>query len=231
MSLQRRPLTKKGKKKQVPKLTPKNKMLALIQSSRGLYNRRPRERFLVVANFKFVLNNATLINPFCYAYFNLSNPLKSNGGAPTSVSYWSQLIVDWRKFLIFEIYSDVWIESQETFGTIAGMGPVNFLPPNTVAQSLISFAMPQTEVTMMSGVGSPNKTHLTRYVSLNDYGGFDPKNSEDAHWGGISPAADPVDNMYMSLLVDTNGVASVSGLLVNVRLYFHGIAAEINQSF
>jgi len=230
MSTRKRPLLKKVQKKPKNKFSWRNFLLNCLRSKRGLFQLKPRTKFVCTATFDITLNNATVLVPFCYAYLNLSNPLKSDGGAATTVMYLTSVALNYRKFLIIAILAELFIASQEAYATVCNLSPCNFLPPNTVAQAQLSSAEIQTQTNMMSGVGSPNKIRLESFVDLVDFGGFDPKNSEDSHWGGLSPPADPVDNMYMHLSVDTNGAASVSGLFAHVKLHFLGIAAELNEN-
>jgi len=229
MSQRRGPARRYAKAK--PKETMEKKIERIILSNvRGFLNMKPREKFLVVADFKTVLNNATLLIPYCFAYINFSNPLKANGGAATNVWQWSTLMGKKRKFLIEGAKATIDFEAQENFGQIPFQGPSNYQPPNTVAQAILTLCQPQTKTQMLGPVGSPNVKRLITYIDIAGYGGFNPRNSEDAHWGGLNPAADPSDNMYLHYGIDTNGLASVSGNIAHVRVVFYGVAAEFNDS-
>jgi len=226
--MQRRKNANPKKRKQLPL----NEFMKSLQTRRrGFFNLKPRQRFHVTTDFRILLNNATVLSPYSYAYLNVSNPVKSNGGAATQVFMWSILTAMMRKYLITHVLVEMDIENQETFATIPALGAVNYLPPNTVAQAQLTLNQPQTIVRMISGVGSPNRTKISLAIDLQSYGGFNPKNSEDAHWGGLTPVLDPADNMYAHICVDTGGVANVAALLVNVRIGFFGIAAEFNETF
>jgi len=228
--MQRRKNNVSKRNKKIVKRKPLHEFMhGLLKSSRG-FLMKSRQKFFVIADFKFVAGGATVLLPYTYNYINLSNPLKANGGAATNVWYWSVVSALMRKYLITHIIVQADLESQELFGTIPFLGPANYLPANTVVEAQTTIQSPLTVTKIMAGVGSMNRAHLEISVDLLKLGGFDPLNSEDVHWGGLNPVADPGDNMYATLIVDTNGAASASGILVNVRVGFYGIAAEMGKS-
>jgi len=192
---------------------------------------KPVQRFVVVADFKFVMNGATVGTPYSLAYLHSTSPTKANNGAATTVSMWTTVLTAlMRKFLVTHIKIEIEVVSQETYPTILYLSPVNFQPPSTIAEAQLSIIQPHTRKHELAGVGSPNKVRLDLDIDLHQYGGFRPRGAEDSHWGGLNPASDPVDNMYAHIILDTNGVASVAGALATVRMSFIGLAAELNQN-
>jgi len=206
-------------------------MHGLFAAPRGYFNMHPRQKFFVVADSTLVLNNAVAGDLYDYAYLNLSNPIKCFNGGATSVWQWSILGGLMRKYIVTHAIVILDVVNQETTGVTVALGPVDYLPPNNTAQAKLTLAQPQTQVKVAAGVGSINKIRLEIAVDFSNYGGFNPLNAEDLHWGGLNPAADPFDNIYAHVCVDTGGVASVNGLFTNIRVGFFGIAAEFNESF
>jgi len=194
----------------------------------GLVTLAPRERFKVITVFNDVLNNASLVLPYAFAYVDLSTPLKANGGAATVVPYWSILTALCRKFFVEKTSVVVEFVNQETFGVDAFICPINFLPAQSIVQGRACLSNVRAKKRLISGVGSPNRCTLKSTQSVRNFGGFTPRTVEDPHWGNTDGSSDPTDKLYLEIGADTNGSASVAGILVSVKLIIYGWIAEPN---
>jgi len=179
-----------------------------------------RETVKLRTVFNDVINNATLAIPYGYAYVNLTNPLKSNGGAATIVPFWTEQQGRQRKYRVFKTRVSVSAVNQEAFGVDFGIVAMNSLLVQTVANCKSSLSNIRCRKKLVSGVGSPNRCDLRSQQSITDFAGFYTRGAEDNYVGLTDGSADPTDNIYLMIIADTNGAASVSGILVSVTVEF-----------
>jgi len=206
----------------------RNQMHDRLTHPRGLISLRTREDFLISANYNIVLVNATLAIPYTYAYLNLSSPtLLNSGSAPTSLNGWNLLSLLMRKYVSFNMLVRIDYDHEETFGVEMFACPVNFIPTATIAEAQASLSNPRCVKQITTN--KLDRGRLTVVTGLWEFGGFSPRNSEDAHWGTVNPLVPPIDSLYLHLGSDTNGAASVTGTRCNITVLFLVKGAEINH--
>jgi len=167
-----------------------------------------------------LLNNATLVNPFNFSYFNVTNPLISNGGSATAVPFFTAYTGMYRKYRVRKFQVQAKFESAEAFGTIPFVCPLNFLPTSSAANNAAYIKNILARKNIMGGATGMNRTNITVSKSIATMSGFANTDVEDAYVGLTDGSAAPSDNVYCVVGTDNNGAASVSGVLASVKVTF-----------
>jgi len=167
-----------------------------------------------------LLNQSTLANPFNFSYFNLTNPLISNGGAATAVPYFTAWSGMYRKYRVRKFSIVARFQNSETYGVIPFLCPLNFLPTSTVANNAAYVKNILTKKKISGGIAGMNVTALSVTHTVAEMSGFANSDVEDAYVGLTDGSASPSDNIYAVVGTDNNGAASVSGVLASVKVTF-----------
>jgi len=175
---------------------------------------RLNTRFIQVAN------NATVLNPFTYAYLNLTNPQLSNGGSATAVSFFLAYAAMYRKFRDRGYRVRTSYGNNEGFFDVPFNTPFNYLPPNTIASNNAAFINIQTRDKLASAKGGQDRSFLKFRGSVTSMAGFASNNTEDAYVGLTDGSSPPSDNIYTLVSTATNGLASIAGILIVVDIQF-----------
>jgi len=229
--MQRRKGPKKTRKQRKTQLVSPRIVTASQAFSRNLslMTVPARETYIVSTVFNDILNNASLVIPYAFAYVDLQTPLKANGGAATVVPFWTMIALRQRKYYVWKTVVTVEFVNQEAFGIDFSITPVNFLPSQTVVLQRALLSNHRAKKRLVSGAGSPNRCTLKSTQTVADFGGFYARGAEDSHVGNTDSSADPTDKLYLNISGDTNGAASVSGVLVSVKVVFFLDAMEPNS--
>jgi len=167
-----------------------------------------------------LLNQATLLNPFNFSYFNLTNPLISNGGSATAVPYFTAWTGMYRKYRVRKFAILARFQNSETFGIIPFVCPLNFLPTSTAANNAAYVKNILAKKKISGGIAGMNVTSLSVSHTVAQMSGFANSDVEDAYVGLTDGSAAPSDNIYAVVGTDNNGAASVAGVLASVKVTF-----------
>jgi len=179
----------------------------------------PHEVIKLTSVFNYVLNNATVLIPYGYAYVNCSQPLVSDGGSATVIPRWAELTSRYRKYRVWNARIRASIVNQEAYGIDFFVCPMGSLLPQTVANCRAALSNMRAVSHIVSGAGSPNQKVLTKNAGVASYAGVLTRHVEDLYAGSTDGTSlIPTDNFYFMIGTDTNGVASVSGCFVSVKM-------------
>jgi len=179
----------------------------------------PHDVIKLTSVFNYVINNATVLIPYGYAYVNCSQPLVSDGGAATVIPRWAELTSRYRKYRVWNSKIRASIVNQEAYGIDFFVCPMGSLLPQTVANCRAALSNMRAVSHIVSGVGSPNQKVLHKNAGVSTYAGVLTRHVEDLYAGSTDGTSlIPTDNFYFMIGTDTNGVASVSGTFVSVKM-------------
>jgi len=171
-------------------------------------------------NADLVLNNATVLVPFAWAYLNLTNPLLVNGGAASVVTFFAGYAAFYRKFRVRKFSVVARFGNAENFFGNGFVTPINFLPTNTLLQNTAAFRNIMTKRKLISPKGGKDEGLVRMHSNVMRFAGFANTNVEDNYVGTTDGSSSPTDNIYAIVAFDTNGVASVSGVFLSLTVTF-----------
>jgi len=180
-----------------------------------------RETVVLRTVYNDILNNASLVLPYAYQYVNLTTPLIANNGSATVIPFWTAMQARQRKYKVLKTMVRAQFVNQEAFGVDIGICPMNSLLTQSIINCRGALSNARCKKNLVSGVGSPNKTTLVSSQSISNFAGFFSRGAEDNYVGNTDSSSLPTDNIYLMIVGDTNGVASVSGILVSVEVHFY----------
>jgi len=210
MSQRQRKRVKKGRKNNRPPALPRG-MPSVASRVNGV-----KLRYTILTN----LVNATIPNPFSYLYLNLTNPMISFGGSATAVPYFTMWATGYRKFRVRSFSVRVLFASAETTITVPFLCPFNYLPPNTAASNSAALNNILHRHKILSAKGGMDRASVMVRGNVRSMAGFANTNVEDAYVGLTDGTSPPTDNIYCLVSVQTNGIASIVGVLAEVTVQF-----------
>jgi len=167
-----------------------------------------------------LLNQATLLNPFNFSYFNLTNPLISKNGSATAVPYFTAYTGMYRKYRVRKFSVVARFANAETFAVIPFVCPINFLPTSSAANNAAYVANILARKSLCGGASGQNVKAVSVTKTIASMSGFANTNVEDAYVGLTDGSAAPSDNIYCVVATDNNGAANVNGVLASVKVTF-----------
>jgi len=180
---------------------------------RGVLTVAPRENNVWISDeVATTIGSATVLNPYNYMYFNLTYPLAWNGGSATTPALFSGQKANYRKARVKAFVVTIRAVNNETFPGEVSITPVNFLPPNTLAQNVANVKNPMTRKKIISSKGGMDKATVVYRGSTRSFGGFASTNVEDNFVFNTDGSSPPTDNVYAAILVDTAGLAAFAGV-------------------
>jgi len=166
------------------------------------------------------LVNATIPNPFSYLYLNVTNPMISFGGSATAVPYFTMWATGYRKFRVRAFSVRVMFANAETTIVVPFVCPFNYLPPNTAASNSAALNNILHRHKILSAKGGMDRGTVSVRGNVRTMAGFASTDVEDAYVGLTDGTSPPSDNIYCLVAVQTNGIASVLGVLAEVSVQF-----------
>jgi len=166
------------------------------------------------------LANATVPVPYGYSFYVVTNPMICNQGSATSVPYFTMYTAAYRKFRVRNFSVTVNYVNTETHAVNSFVCPFNYLPPNTVASNQAALTNILCRKKLVSPAGGMDRATLRISQSVSSMAGFANTNVEDAYVGLTDGTSPPSDNIYVLVATQTNGLASVIGVLTSVLISF-----------
>jgi len=170
--------------------------------------------------FNLVAANATLVNPFTYAYLNLTNPQLSNGGSATAVPFFGMYTAGYRKYRVNNYHVRLRYANSEAFIVAAFTCPFNYQPPNTLSSNTAAYQDVLTKHALLSSKGGMDNKTISFSGSVASMAGFANRGIEDPYVGLTDGTSPPSDNIYTLISCGTGGPASVTGVFIEVAIDF-----------
>jgi len=165
-----------------------------------------------------VLNNATLLNPYGFSFFVMTNPIDLNQNSATNEPFFTAYKGMYRKYRVRKYSVRATFMNAENYGIKGYLSIVNFAPTNTAANNLA--AVQNSRRCYCSGKGGMDRATCVVKGSVRK-AGFATTMTEDSFVSVTDGTSSPADNIYVVCGTDTNGVASVSGVEVGISIVLH----------
>jgi len=165
-----------------------------------------------------LLNNASLVNPFAFSFFIVTNPILLNQGAATNEPFFTAYKAMYRKYRVRSYSVRATFMNSEAYGITGYASIVNFIPTNTLAGN--QAAAQNCRKCNCSPKGGMDRASVIVRGSVRK-AGFANTMVEDNFVSVTDGSSSPADNIAVVVGLDTNGVASVAGVLCEVVIVLH----------
>lgn len=171
--------------------------------------------------FSGILGTATVPNPFSYTYVNITNILAWNAGAATTPGMFVGAKGNYRKARVTRFSLEVSACNLEAYPVELSITPVNFLPPNTLAQNQSNVKNGKARRIALSPKGGMDRGVVRYSGNTQSVGGFSYQfGVEDPLVFNTDGSSPPADNIYFAVNIDTAGLAAISGVTLWIRPKF-----------
>jgi len=176
-----------------------------------------RQEACFVFDLDFAAPAATVIFPYSLEYIIATNPNVLTVSSSAVPGYTAMKTL-YRKYRVFQTQLRFSLANNEAFPVEMFACPVNFVP-SLVTSPVAYFSQPGCQTKLVSAKGGLDNHTLVVTASPAKFGGSASTSVEDAYVGTTDNTSPPSDNYYFLYGFNTNGLATVSGVTLLVRIH------------